>query len=74
MLKMLAPDFGFDAADVARYNNDFRNPVMTMLSGERLFMLYTTEGTGAVERQVQKSFQCSRNGKPMRIECRFIEK
>ena len=74
VLKMLAPDFGFDPADQARYNNGFRNPVLTMLSGERLFMLYTSEGVSAVRQQVQKLFQCSRSREAARVECRFVGK
>ena len=71
VLEMLAPAFGFDSADRSRYNNDFRNPVLTMLSSERLFMLNTTDGVDAVKRQIQPLYQCRRSGERANIECGF---
>ena len=35
-----APQFGFDPANVAVYNNNFRNVVLVYLSPERLAILY----------------------------------
>ena len=41
-LRTLAPKFGYDPADAARYNTEYRNPVLTHLSAERVFILYAT--------------------------------
>ena len=54
ILKAIAPEFGYDPADVSRYNNGFRNPVLTYLSAERLLMLYGNKGLSGVKADVQK--------------------
>jgi hypothetical protein len=53
LLAHLAPRFGYDPADTARYNNRFRNVVLSQLSGERLLVLYATGGLDAVEDEVE---------------------
>ena len=53
-LRTLAPKFGFDAADTARYNAGFRNPILTHLSAERVHILYATGGLPRVEAEIAK--------------------
>jgi len=53
-LRILAPKFGFDAADAARYNTEFRNPVLSQLSAERIHMLYSAGGISRVETEIGK--------------------
>lgn len=49
LLARIAPRFGFDPADPARYNNRFRNVVLSHLTAERLLVLYSAGGLDAVE-------------------------
>ena len=37
-----------DPADAARYNTRYRNPALSHLSAERIYMLYTSGGLDAV--------------------------
>lgn len=53
-LRALAPKFGYSPDDVATYNNSFRNPVMSDLTAERLFMVITNDGMPGLEREVQR--------------------
>ena len=53
-LRALAPKFGYSADDSATYNNSFRNPVMSDLTAERLFIIMTNEGLPGLEREVRK--------------------
>lgn len=53
-LRILAPKFGYDAADAKKYNTEFRNPVLSNLSGERLLVLYANGGIERVEAEVAK--------------------
>ena len=48
LLATLAPRFGFDPADLARYNNRFRNVALSHLSAERLLIVYGNGGLEAV--------------------------
>jgi len=48
VLANLAPAFGYDPGDAARYNTHYRNPVLSHLSAERIYILYTTGGLNAV--------------------------
>jgi hypothetical protein len=52
LLATLAPSFGFDPSDSARYNRGYRNPALSHLSAERLYMLYTAGGLDAVRAQL----------------------
>jgi len=52
MLTRLAPRFGYDPADAARFNNRFRNVVFSRLSAERLLVLYAAGGLDAVAQQL----------------------
>lgn len=53
ILKQVAPDFGFDPADTARYNNGFRNPVLSFLTAERLMMIYAEKGLEGVKSELR---------------------
>ncbi len=53
-LRVLAPKFGYDAADATRYNTGFRNPVLSHLSAERVHILYASGGIGRVEAEIGK--------------------
>ncbi len=53
-LRTLAPKFGYDPADVTRYNTQYRNPVLAHLSAERVFILYATGGLPRVEQEIGK--------------------
>ena len=53
-LRTLAPKFGYDPADATRYNTEYRNPVLTHLSAERVFILYATGGLPRVEAEIAK--------------------
>ena len=54
LLSTLAPAFGFDPSDTTRYNTSYRNPALSHLSAERLYMLYTSGGLDAVRAQLAK--------------------
>jgi len=54
ILQELAPEFGFDANDTARYNNGFRNPVLSFLTAERLLMIYGSKGLQGVRSELQQ--------------------
>jgi len=54
LLQQVAPSFGYDPADVARYNNFFRNVVLSYLSPERLMMIYDKSGLEEVVEEVSK--------------------
>jgi hypothetical protein len=53
LLANIAPRFGYDPADPVRYNNRFRNVVLSHLSAERLLVLYSAGGLDAVEDEVE---------------------
>ena len=54
LLSKLAPEYGYDPADTARYNTKYRNRALAQLSAERLYMLYTNGGLPAVRSQLAK--------------------
>ncbi|HKE30889.1 MAG TPA: hypothetical protein VKD65_04130 [Candidatus Angelobacter sp.] len=54
ILRELAPEFGFDANDTASYNNDFRNPVLSFLTAERLLMIYGNKGLQGVRNELRQ--------------------
>jgi len=54
LLAQIAPHFGFDPNDVARYNTKYRNPVFAQLSQERLFVVYANGGLSAVQRELDR--------------------
>ena len=53
-LRQLAPQFGYDPADVSRYNNSFRNPVFSFLTAERLQIILGNSGLNGVKSQLNK--------------------
>lgn len=53
-LAALAPQFGYDPNDVSRYNNKYRNPVLSFMTAERLFIIYSQQGTNGVAIALQK--------------------
>ncbi|HEY1393913.1 MAG TPA: hypothetical protein VFV25_11080 [Methylibium sp.] len=53
LVAKLAPQFGFDPADTARYNNAYRNPVFANLSQERILILYANGGLAAVQAELE---------------------
>ena len=52
ILRTLAPEFGFDANQVAAYNNGFRNPVFSFLTAERLLIIYGNSGLDGVRAEI----------------------
>jgi hypothetical protein len=52
ILAKLAPDYGFDPADQSKYNNAFRNPVLSFLSAERVLIRYNNDGLSGVRRDL----------------------
>ena len=53
LLAQLAPEFGYDPASGASYVTQYRNPALSYLSGERLLVLYGTQGLAAVRAELQ---------------------
>lgn len=54
VLASVASRFGFNPADIANYNNKFRNKVLAYIPAERLFMLYENGGSEAVLAEITK--------------------
>ena len=54
ILSELAPKYGFNAAEVATYNNGFRNVVLSYFSAERLLMIYGNSGLDGVTAEIEK--------------------
>lgn len=54
ILRSLAPRYGYDPADLARYTTRFRNPALSFLSAERVLDLYTSHGLEAVQRELDR--------------------
>jgi hypothetical protein len=54
VLAKLAPGFGFDPADAARYNNGYRNPALAHLAAERIHIIYTSGGLDAVRAELTR--------------------
>jgi len=52
ILRTLAPEFGFDANQVAAYNNGFRNPVFSFLTAERLLIIYGNSGLDGARAEI----------------------
>jgi hypothetical protein len=52
VLRELAPQFGYDAAETSRYNRMFRNPALSYLSGERLLIIYGEKGLDGVRSEL----------------------
>ena len=54
LLKQLAQEFGFDPNDTARYNNRFRNRVLSELTCERVLTIYTNSGVDGVRAEIKR--------------------
>lgn len=54
ILQTLAPRYGYDPANVSVYNNGYRNPVLSFLTGERILMLYSEQGLAGVQAEIDK--------------------
>lgn len=54
VLDAIAPQFGFDPADMAVFNNRFRNVVLSNFSAERLLISYGNGGIAAVAAEIGK--------------------
>jgi len=54
VLQQLAPKFGFNPADTANYNNLFRNRVLSLLTAERLFMIYSEKGIEGAKKEIRR--------------------
>lgn len=52
ILAKLAPSFGYDPNQTARYNNSFRNVVLANLSAERLYSVYAHAGMEGVRNEI----------------------
>jgi hypothetical protein len=48
VLAALAPKYGYDAGDVARYNTKFRNPALSFLGAEHVQIVYANKGLDGV--------------------------
>jgi hypothetical protein len=53
ILAEIAPEFGYNSTD-ANYFSNFRNPVFSFFSAERLTVLYSEKGTDGVRLEVKK--------------------
>src|SRR5262249_4009022 len=54
ILQTLAPRYGYDPTNVPVYNNSFRNPALSYLTGERILMLYSSQGLVGVQAQLDR--------------------
>ena len=54
LLAKLGPFFGYDPALTPRYNNGFRNVVLSNLSAERLYSIYVSSGLNGVQGEIAK--------------------
>ncbi len=54
LLRTVAPKFGYDPADAARYNTQYRNPALSHLGAERVQILYANGGIERVEQEIAK--------------------
>jgi hypothetical protein len=53
ILAQLAPSFGYNPADTAKYNWKFRNVVLSNFSAERLYTAYQAQGLAGVRTEIQ---------------------
>ena len=54
ILQSLSARYGYDPSDVARYTTGYRNPALSFLSAERILILYTSHGLGAVQGELDR--------------------
>jgi hypothetical protein len=53
VLAKLASEFGFDPGNVTAYNLGYRNRVLSVLTAERLQIIYANQGIAGVRQQLQ---------------------
>ncbi len=54
ILQTLAPRYGYDPSNTSVYNNGFRNPVLSFITGEHLLILYSDQGLAGVQSEIDK--------------------
>ena len=54
VLATLAPRYGYDPSNPSVYNNGYRNPVLSFITGEHLLMLYSEKGLAGVQAEIDK--------------------
>ena len=54
ILAQLASRYGYDPSNAAVYNTQYRNPVFSYLSAERILMMYTNNGLPAVQAELDR--------------------
>lgn len=54
ILSAIAPQFGYNPTDTATYINQFRHPVLSYLSAERLLIIYGNSGLDGVNAEISK--------------------
>ena len=54
ILETLAPRYGYDPTNVSVYNNNYRNPVLSFLTGERFLILYSQQGLAGVQGELDR--------------------
>ena len=52
LIANVAARYGYDPADVTRYNTKYRNPAFSYLSAERLLIIYKTKGIAGVQKEL----------------------
>lgn len=52
ILQTLAPRYGYDPANASVYNNSYRNPALSFLTGEHILMLYSGRGLAGVQAEL----------------------
>ncbi|HVO64733.1 MAG TPA: hypothetical protein VMT53_27675 [Terriglobales bacterium] len=54
VLQTLAPRYGYDPGNASVYNNGYRNPALSFLTGERILMIYSEQGLAGVQAELDK--------------------
>jgi len=54
ILQTLAPRYGYDPANASVYNNSYRNPALSFLTGEHILMLYSSQGLAGVRAELDR--------------------
>lgn len=54
ILKTLASRYGYDLANVSVYNNKYRNPALSFMTGERLLILFSSRGLSGVQAELDR--------------------
>lgn len=54
ILQTLAPRYGYDPGNVSVYNNSYRNPALSFLTGEHILMLYSSQGLRGVQAELDR--------------------